>query len=188
MHPPVQVGLVDVEVHHAGVGSSDLGDVGVAESSSDLSRAAPFRDFLSDAGISAFDHAGDHRVALAEPLQVGHHLAYRSAGIAFAQPGSDVGVVIVQRFQLLDVDQNHGNVQILHRGEHVVGSGIGQQLQKDQVHVRGPEQVSGRLGLLFGRNHSAVDDLYGIRKRFLKRLVLSLELRNQRRELRQVRA
>ena len=46
-------------------------------------------------------------------------------------------MVIVQRFQLLDIDQNHGNVQILHRGEHVVGSGIGQQLQKDQVHVRG---------------------------------------------------
>ena len=98
MHPSVQVGLVDIEVHHTRIRSSDLSDVCIAESSSDLSCTAPVLDLFLNARVSAFYDACDHGMSLAVALKVCHHLAYSAACIAFAQPGCDVCVVIIKCF------------------------------------------------------------------------------------------
>lgn len=87
-------------------------------------------------------------------------------------------MVIVQGFQLLDVHQHHRHVQILHGGEHIVGGGVGQELQKDQIHIRRPEQVARSLGLLLGCDYAAVHDVHRVRDGLFERFILCLELRH----------
>ena len=118
-------------------------------------------------------------MSLSISLKVSYHLTYSAAGIAFAKPGSNVCVVIIQRFQLLDIDQNHRNVQILHCRKHIVGCGVGQKLHKHQIYVCRAEQIARCLGLLLGGNHTAVDNLYGIGKCLFECLILGFEFRNQ---------
>ena len=179
MHSSVQVGLVDIKVHHTRIRSSDLRNIGIAESSSYLSRAAPVFDLRLDSGIPALYNAGDNRMSLAVSLQVGNHLAYSSAGIAFAEPGSDICVVVVKSFQFLNVYKNYRHIQILHCGKHVVGCSVGQKLEEYKVNVCRAEKISRCLGLFLGGNHSAVDDLYCVGKSLLERLILRLEFRHQ---------
>ncbi len=182
----VEVGLVDVEVHHAGIRSSDLGQVGVAESPADLCRAAPLVDFFGHIGIAALDDACNNCVALSSALKVRDHLADRATGVELAQPCRCICIGVIRRLELLDVDQDDRYVHVANCGKHVVRSCIGQKLADDQIDVRRAELVARRLGQLFGRADSAVDNLDRVRNGLLKCLVLALELRNQRRELRQI--
>ena len=119
-HAAIEVRFVDVQIHHAGVGAADLGDVGVAEAAANLRGPAPILDFPLHARVAALDDAGDDSVALAEAVQVGHGLAHSAAGVALAQPGGDVGVVVVQRLELLHVHDDDGHVQVAYGGQHVV--------------------------------------------------------------------
>ncbi len=159
-HPVIQVGLVDVQVHHTGIGPADLGQVCVPKTAADLGGLAPVLNLRLHNGIAALHHAGDNSMALAGPLQVGHHLSHGAAG----------------------------HVQIPHGGQHVVGGGVGQQLEDDQVHIGGAKLVSRLLGQLLGGDNTAVDQLHGIGNHGLKSLVLGLELRHQGRELGQISA
>ena len=186
-HPMIQVGLVDIQVHHAGVGPSDLGQVGIPETAAHLGGFTPVLDLRLDLGVAPLHHAGDDGVALSGPLQVGHHLAHRAAGVQLAQPGGGVGVLIVGGQLLLEVHQHHGHVEITHGGQHIVGRGVGQELENDQIHVGGPKLVPRRLGQLLGGDDAAVDELHGAGQRFLEIRILPLELGNQGRELRQIR-
>ena len=86
VHSSVKIGLVDIKVHHARIRSSHLSDVGVAESSSYLSRTAPLLDFFLYAGVAAFNNSRNHSMTLSVPFKVSHHLAHSAAGIAFAKP------------------------------------------------------------------------------------------------------
>ena len=187
-HSVVEIGLVDVEVHHAGIRSSDLSQVGVAESPADLSCSAPLVDFFGHIGIATLDDARNNCVALSGALKVRDHLADRAAGVELAQPCRCICIGVIRRLELLYVDQNHRHVHVANGGKHVVRSRIGQKLADDQVDVRRAELVARRLGQLFGRADSAVDDLDRVRNGLLKCLVLALKLRNQRRELGQIRA
>ena len=179
MHPSVQVGLVNIEIHHTRIRSSDLCDIRIAESSSHLSRAAPFPDLFLNARISALNDACDHGMSLAIALKVCNHLAYSAAGITFTQPGRDVRVVIIQGLYLLYIYKDNRHIQILYSRQHIVGCCVCKELHDHQVNVRRAELVARFLGLLFCRHHAAVDDLNGIRDRLLERLILSLELRHQ---------
>ena len=187
-HPVIQVGLVDVQVHHTGIGPADLGQVCVPKTAADLGGLAPVLNLRLHNGIAALHHAGDNSMALAGPLQVGHHLPHGAAGIQLAQPLGGVSMLVVRGAELLDVDQHHGHVQIPHGGQHVVGGGVGQQLEDDQVHIGGAKLVSRLLGQLLGGDNTAVDQLHGIGNHGLKSLVLGLELRHQGRELGQISA
>ena len=188
VHPSVQVGLINVEIHHARVRPADLGDIRVTESPSRLRGTAPVFDLCLDSRISALHNAGDHRMSLTIPFKVSHHLAYSAARIALSEPRRDICVVIVQSFQLLDIHEHDRHIQVLHSREHVVGRSVCKELKEHQIHVRRAEQVARCLGLLFCRHHPAVDDLHRIRDRLLKCLILRLKLRHKRRELRKVRA
>ena len=187
-HSVVEVGLVDVEVHHAGIRSSDLSQVGVAESPADLRRTAPLIDFLSNIGIAAFDNTCDHCVSLSCALKVSDHLADSAACIELAKPCRCIGVGVIRRLEFLYVHQNNRHVDVANSGKHVVRGRVGEKLADHQVYVRRAELVACRLGQLFGRADSAVNDLDCVRKCLLERVVLTLELRYQRRELRQIRA
>ena len=64
-HAVVQVGLVDIEIHHTGIRTSDLGNVGLTETSADLCCLTPVGDLCCHLRITAFYDAGDHSMSLA---------------------------------------------------------------------------------------------------------------------------
>ena len=64
-HAVVQVGLVDIEIHHTGIRTSDLGDIGLAETSADLCRLTPVFNLCCHLGVTAFYDTGDHGMSLA---------------------------------------------------------------------------------------------------------------------------
>ena len=83
----------------------------------------------------------------------------------------------------MQVHQHHGHVQIPDGGEHIVGGGVGQQLDDDQIHIRSPELVTGSGGQLLGGDDAAVDQLDRIRQGLLEGFVLALKFGHQTREL-----
>ena len=115
-HAVVQVGLVDVQVHHAGIGAADLGQVQVPEAAAHLGGFAPVLYLGLHNGVTALHHTGDDGMALSGALQVGHHLPHGAAGVQLTQPLGGVGVLVVRGAELLDVHQHHGHVQIPHGG------------------------------------------------------------------------
>ena len=131
-HPVVQVGFVDVQVHHAGVRTTALCQIGVTEAAAHLSGTTPVLALGLHLRVAALDHAGDDGVTLASTLQVGHHLAHGTTGIQLAQPSGGVGIGVVRGFLLLDIHQYHGYVQVAHGGQHIVRGSVGQQLQNDK--------------------------------------------------------
>ena len=150
-HTVVEVGLVDVQVHHAGVRTTDLCQIGVTEAAAHLCGTAPVLDLGLYLRVTALDHAGNDGVTLAGALQICHHLTHGAAGVQFAQPGGSIGVGIVRGFLLLDIHQHHRHIQIANSGQHIIAGGVGEQLQNDQINVRGAELVAcGVLLLKFG--------------------------------------
>ena len=108
MHSSVKIGFIDIEIHHARIWSSDLSNVGIAESPSGLGCTAPLFQLCLNAGISAFHHPGNHSVPFSIPLKIRNHFAYSAASITFTQPGSDIRMVIIQSFQFLEVTRTTG--------------------------------------------------------------------------------
>ena len=100
----IEVGLVDVEIHHARIGTADLRKVRVAETAPDLSGAAPVFDFRLSFRIAAFHDARDDRVALSGAFQIRYHLSHRAAGVKFAKPSRGVRVRVIGGFLLLEID------------------------------------------------------------------------------------
>ena len=184
----VEVGLVDVEVHHARIGAANLGNVGAAQAATHLGGTAPLVKLARDLWVAALHHAGDDRVTLARAVEVGYDLAGGAASVEVAQPGGDVGRGVVGLRLLLHVHHHHGHVEVAHRGQHVVGGRVGEHLQDHQVNVGGAELVARLLGLLLGGHHAAVHKLNRRRQRCLEVGVLLLKVRNELGELRQVRA
>ena len=125
-------------------------------------------------------------MTLAGTLQIGHHLAHGTAGVQFTQPGGRIGVGVVRGFLLLDVHQHDRDIQIPHSRQHVVGSGVGQQLQDHQVHICSAKLITRRHGQLFGGDDAAVDDLHGVRDGLFEGSVLLLKFGHEGRELGQV--
>ena len=182
----VEVGLVDVEVHHARVRTADLGDVGAAQATTHLGGTAPLLELLGHSRVATLDNAGHDGMTLAGAVKVGHDLAGGAAGVQIAQPRGDVGVGVVGLGLLLHVDHDDGHVQVAHDRQHVVARGIGEHLQDNQIDVLGAELVAGDLGLLLGGHHAAVDKLDSRGQRGLKVLVLLLKIGNELRELRKI--
>ena len=178
-HSVVQVSLINVKVHHTWVRSSDLCNVGVTESSSYLSSLAPVFDLSLNAWISAFYNTCDNSVSLASSLKVCNSFSNSTAGIAFTKPCSNVCVIIIQSFQLLNVYQNNRNVKVTDCRQHIVGCSVGQHLKENKVNVCCTEFISCNHRLLFGCYHSSINDLYSIRNCFLKCFILSFKLRYQ---------
>ena len=185
-HAVVKVGLIDVQIHHAGIRPADLGEVCVAEAAAHLSGAAPVGDLGIRLRVSALDNPRDDGMTLSGTLEVGHHLAHGAAGIELAQPGCGIGVGIVRGFLLLEVDQYHGYVQIPHSRQHVVAGGIGQQLEDHEVDVGRAEFVAGLHGLFLGGDKAAVNELNRVGNALFELRVLALKLGNQRRKLGQI--
>ena len=125
-------------------------------------------------------------MALACAVEVGHDLAGGAAGVEVAEPGGDVGGGVVGLGLLLDVDDDHGDVEVTHGGQDVVARGVGEHLQDHEVDVRGAEEVARLLGRLLGGDHASVDELDGRGQGRLEVGVLLLEVGNELRELRQV--
>ena len=185
-HSVIEVCLINIQIHHTRIWSSDLCNVSLTESSSYLSSLAPVFDLSLNCRISAFYNACDNRMSLACSLKVSNRLAYSTACIAFTQPGGNVSVFIIQRFQFLNVHKNDRNIKITDCRKHVVGCCIGQHLKKYKINICCTEFVPSFHSLLFCGNHSTVDDLYCTRKCFLERIILCFKFRYKRRELRKV--
>ena len=187
-HTVVEVGFVDVQVHHAGVRTTDLCQIGVTEAAAHLCGTAPVLDLGLHLRVTALDHAGNDGVTLAGALQICHHLTHGAAGVQFAQPGGSIGVGIVRGFLLLDIHQHHGYVQVAHGGQHIVRGGVGQQLQNDQINVRGAELVACGHGKFLGGNDAAVHDFHGVGDGLFEVGVLLLKFGHEGRKLGQIRA
>ena len=127
-------------------------------------------------------------MTLAGALQIRHHLAHGAAGIKLAQPGGSVGVGVIRRLLLLEVDKHHRHIQIPHSRQHVVGGGISQQLQDHKIHIGGAELVARGHGLLLGGDDASVNEFDRIGDARFEIRILALELGDQARELGQVRA
>ena len=188
MHPVVKVGLVDIQIHHAGVRAADLGQVCIPEAAADLSCTAPVLNFSLSNRIASLDDAGNHGMALSRALQISYHLTDGAAGIEFAEPGCRIRVGVVRSFLLLQVHEHHRYVQIAHSREHVVGSRIGKQLQDHEIHIGRTEFVTGCHSQFLGCHKTSVDQFHAVRDHTLEISILALEFRNKRRELRQISA
>ncbi len=182
----VEVGLVDIEVHHARVRTADLGNVGTTQATTYLGGTAPLLELLGHSRVATLDDTGHDGMTLAGAVKVGHDLSGGAAGVQIAQPRGDVGIGIVGLGLLLHVDHDDGHIQVAHDRQHVVARGIGEHLQDDQVDVLGAELVAGDLGLLLGGHHAAVDKLDSRGQRGLKVLVLLFKVGNELRELRKI--
>ena len=186
MHPVVEVGLVDIEIHHSRIGSSYLGDIRIPEAAAYLSRPAPFLDLLCYPGISSLDDSGYHGMSLAEALEIRHHLSHGSAGIGLSQPLCGARVIVIESLELLYIYEDNGYVQILDCRKHIIGGSIGKKLHEHQVHVSGPELVPCCLGLFLRCDKPAVDNLNGIREGCLEIGILFVKFRYKRGKLRQI--
>lgn len=80
-HSVVQICLINIEIHHTRIRSSNLCDISITESSSYLSSLTPIFDLCLNSRISTFYNTCDHRVSLACSLQVCHSFAYCTACI-----------------------------------------------------------------------------------------------------------
>ena len=185
-HSVVEIGLVNIEVHHAWIGTAYLGDIGIAETTTHLSSTTPILNLSLNTWVAALNHTCNHSRTLAGTIQVGHHLADGTTGIEFAQPGGNVGLGIVGSQLFLYVDNHDGHVQIAHGRQHIVRSAIGQHLQDDQVYIGCTELVACCHRLLLGGHHAAVNNLDGVGQRLLEGCILSLKLGYELRELWQV--
>ena len=183
----IEICLVDIQVHHAGIGASNLRKVRIAEAAADLRRFAPVGDFRVNLRVSALDNPGNDGVTLSGPLQIGYHFTHRAAGIQFAQPCRGICVRVIRGLLLLQIDQNDRHVQIPDGGKHIVGCGVSQKLQNHEVHVSGPELIPRRHCHFFCSDNAAVNQLHAVRNHALEVRILALKLRDQRRELRQIR-
>ena len=143
-HSVIEVCLINIQIHHTRIWSSDLRNVSLTESSSYLSSLAPVFDLSLNCRISAFYNACDNRMSLACSLKV-----------------------------------SNWNIQITDRRKHVVGCCVCQHLKKYKVNICCTELISCHHCLLFCCHHSAVNDLYCIRDRFLECVVLCLKFRHQ---------
>ena len=175
-HTMVEVGLVDVEVHHARIRTTDLGNVRIAETTTHLCRTAPVLDFCLCARITAFHYARDDGRTFACTIQVGNHFAGGTASIQLAQPGWDVGFGIIRSLFLLEVHDDDRNVQVANSRQHIVRGAIGEHLQNHEIDVSCAELIAGSHRLLLGGHHTAINDLDRIGKRFLECGILAFEL------------
>ena len=82
-HAVVEVGLVDIQIHHTRIRTADLRNVRVAETAAHLCRTAPVFYLVLHLGIITLQ-TGDDSMPLASTLQVGYHLAYGTTGIQLA--------------------------------------------------------------------------------------------------------
>ena len=185
-HTVIEVGLVDIEIHHTRVGATDLGDIGVTETATHLSRTAPVLYLCLSRRIAALYNAGNHCRALAGTVQVGYHLTDSAAGIELTQPGGNVGLGIIGCQLLLQVHNHHRHVEVADGGQHIIRGAVGEHLQNDQIDICCTELITGCHRLLLTGDHTAIDDLDGIGQRLLERFILGLELGNELRELWQV--
>ena len=139
----IEVGLVDIEVHHARIRATNLCDVGIAEAATYLCSTTPVLNFSLNAWVTTLYDASDDSRALAGTIQVGHHFANGSAGIQLAQPCRNVGLGIVGSQLLLQVHDNDGNVEVANGRQHVIRCAVGQHLQDDEVNIGSTELVAG---------------------------------------------
>ena len=127
-HSVVKVGLIDIEIHHSGIRAADLGNIGLTETSADLSCLTPIFDLSCHLGVAAFYHAGDYSMSLACTLQVCHSLTYGTTGIQVTQPDGNIGIGIVRCQLLLHIDTYYRHVQIADCGKYIVRCRISKQL------------------------------------------------------------
>ena len=184
----VKVGLVDIQIHHAGVRAADLGQVCIPEAAADLGCTAPVLNFGLGNRIASLDDAGYHCMVLSRALKVSHHLTDGAAGIEFAEPGCRIRVGVVRSFLLLQVHEHHRHVQVAYGREHVVGSRICEQLQDHEIHIRRTEFVTGCHSQFLGCHKTSVDQFHTVRDHALEIGILALEFRHKRRKLRQISA
>ena len=124
-HSVIEVCLINIQIHHTRIWSSDLRNVSLTESSSYLSSLAPVFDLSLNAWISAFYNTCDNSVSLAGSLKVSNSFSNSTAGISFAEPCSNVCVIVIQSFQLLNIYQNNRNIQVTDCRKHVIGCSVG---------------------------------------------------------------
>ena len=124
----VEVGLVDVEVHHARVRTSDLGDVRVAETTTHLSGTAPVLDLRLNSWIATFYDTSDDSRALTSTVEVGNHLTDGTASVEVAQPGGNIGLGIVGCQLLLQVHDDNGYVEVTNGRQHIIRGTVSQHL------------------------------------------------------------
>ena len=182
----IEVGLVDVKVHHAWIRTTDLCDVGITETTTHLSSTTPILNLSLSTWVATFNHTSNDCRTLACTIQVGHHLTNGTAGIELAQPCGDVGLGIVGSQLLLQVHDDNGNVEVANGRQHIIRGAIGQHLEDDQVYISSAELVACSHRLLLGGYHATIDNLNGRGQRLLECLILCLKLRNELGELWQV--
>ena len=182
----VEVGFVNIEVHHPRIGTAYLGNVGIAETATHLGSTAPVLNLSLHLGVTTLDNTGNNGRALTGTIQVSHHLANGTTGVELTQPGGNIGLGIVGCQLLLHVDNDNGHIQVAHGRQHIIRGTIGQHLQDDEIHISSAELVTSCHRLFLGGYHASVYNFNGVRQRFLEGCILSFKLWYKLRELWQV--
>ena len=141
-HSVIQVGLINVQIHHTRIRSSDLSNVSITKSSSYLSCLAPVFDLSLNSRIAAFYNTCDNSMSLAGSFKVSNSFSNSTTCITFAQPCCDICVIIIQCFQFLNVYQNNRNIKITNCRKHIVRCSISQHLKEYKVNISCTEFVS----------------------------------------------
>ena len=79
----IEIRLIDVEIHHTWVWPSNLSNIGLAESATNLSRTTPLLNLSLYIWITALDHTSDHIMTHIIAIQISHHFANSTACIEF---------------------------------------------------------------------------------------------------------
>ena len=157
----IEVSLVDIEVHHTGIGTANLCDIGIAETATYLSSTAPVLDFSLNLRVSAFNHTRNNSRTLASTVQVGYHLTDGTAGIELTQPDGNIGLSVIGSQLLLHIHDNHRHIEVAHRRQHIIRCAIGEHLQDNEVYIGSTELIAGLHRLFLGGHHSAINDFDG---------------------------
>ena len=185
-HTMIQVRLVNIQVHHTGIGTTDLCDVRITETTAYLCGTAPVLNLCLHLRVTTLYDTSDHCRALAGTVQVCDHLTDGATGIQLSQPDGDVRLLIIRSQFLLYVHDDYRYIEVTHCRQHIIRGAIGQHLQDDQVDISGTELITCHHRLLLGGHHTTVNHFHRIGDSLLKCLILCLKLRDKLRKLWQV--
>ena len=185
-HSMIEVGFINIKIHHAWVWTTNLSQIGITESPAYLSCSAPILQLSLYSRIATLYYTGNNCMALAGSFQICYHLAYSATSIKLTQPGRNISISIIRSLFLLYINQHYRHIQISNSWQHIVGCCISQKLENNQIYISSTELVTGLHGLLLGSYHTAINQLHSVWQGLFESLILRLELWHQLWELWQI--
>ena len=106
-HAVIQIGFINIQIHHSRIRSSDLCDIGITESSSDLCCLTPLFYLRCHIVISTFHNTGDYCMSLSCSFKICNHLSDCSTCIQLAKPCWCICIGIIRCLTFLNIHKNN---------------------------------------------------------------------------------